>query len=818
MARLYIIELVMPIVILLSLTLLAFFVVVYVSNSGIYPSGIETMYEVHRGDFIYRNWLNGVWFPEYDPDWYNGIELLRVEPPLVPYVLALCQLFMKGNEYIGYLLFIIILLILGCTCWYIVGMRENRPVLGWIMGILWFFMPTNLYTLFGEGNLGRAMVNSLLPLLLFYVSNYLMYGSWRIIPKLIIVFSVIALSSLNYSGMIFIASFIYMTVYLVVNKTGRRYRRLLVALCLPFAIIGIWLFNALKTGAIDFGVAESMGNYFQSIFLSLNPFYRTAVSTDVYYYGIATFLISIFGVLCAKRTQIPGFVTSVFILILSTNLFYPLLSLMPSPRFLLMLRYLSIASGLVLLSLLQWRTLKRKLLVGCLIFLVIDALPSLWFIKGNADGKDPRERYSQIMEETLIDDAKEVTEQRLAFLDGGELGSTAAYIISNFGKELMSTYGYGWQGAATKRNITQLDLALRDGYYPYLFDRMLQLGNDSVIIKKSLLLSEDEGTTYGRLKNAAELSGYYVFSENDNYIFFHQDIEGSWGTTEKYKAIGIGDAAATLSLAYPTIEETEEYNLNHYTFDELAKYDVIYLSEFTYDNLSEAEELIRRLADNGNQIVILADGIPENRENRMKTFLGLTCNLIRFKNSYPELETVDYGVLDCDLFPMSYANWTCYYVSGLDKVLGTLTDAGAEIDFYGTVYNDNIHVLALNIPLFFYLTEDSSIGKIMYDVMIMEPGTMPERVVTPMDIKYYPTEMSIECKDLINTGLGMQDSFKSVRPMISKNYLMAIEDGTTVIRYKYPNFWWGFTISFLGVALTILYTIYLKRRYMDSAY
>lgn len=820
MVSLYIIELVMPIVMLLSWTLVSLLLVDYVSNNGMYPSGTDTMYDIYRGDFIYKNWLKGVIFPIYDPFWYNGIELLRVEPPFAPYVLALCQLIMKGNVYIGYLLFLVVLFIVGSACWYIVGMRENRPILGWVMGILWFFIPNNLYTIFGEGDLGRAMVNALLPLFIFYVSNYLIYGSWRVIPKLIFVYTVIALSSLNYAGMLFIAAFLYMTVYLIVNKTGRRFRRLLGALCLPFAIIGMWLFNAYKTGVIDFGEGDTIENFFQSAFISLNPFYRSAVSNDIYYYGLTIFLIAIFGIVCAKREQVPGFVTALLFLILSTNLLYPLMSVLPASKFMLMLRYFSIAVCLVLLSLMQWRTLKFRFLITCIVFVILDITPSLWYVSGYSNHIDPRQRYEEIMRETFIDEAKEVTNQRLAFLDSGELGSTAAFIISDYGKEIMSTYGYGWQGAATRRNITQLNIAMRDGYYDYLFDRMVQLGNDSVIIRKASLEAElyADDRNYSRLKAAAEQSGYTVYAENDGYIFFHMDVKGSWGTGEKFKALGIGNAAATLSLAYPTIEETEEYNLNHYTYDELAKYDVIYLSEFTYDSLSAAEALVKRLADSGVKIVILADGIPENRENRMKTFLGMTCNIIKFKNGYPELDTVDYGVLDCDLFPMNYADWTCYYVNGLDNVLGTLTDSGAKVDFYGTVYNENIRVLALNIPLFFYLTEDESIAKIMHDAMIMEPGTMPERHIVPMEVTYYPNAMTIDCDEAINTGMGMQESFVSDRPMISKNYLMAIESGNMVIQYKYPYFWQGFFITFLGVTLSILYTIYLYRRSRDSKF
>ncbi|MBO6137657.1 MAG: hypothetical protein J6O71_03500 [Lachnospiraceae bacterium] len=818
MARLYILELIMPIVMLLSWTVVSMLIVLYVSNNGMYPSGTDVMYDIYRGDFLYKNWQDGIIFPLYDPYWFNGIELLRVEPPLAPYIIALCQLLMRGNIYIGYLLYIVIVFIIGSACWYIVGMRENRPILGWFMGIIWFFIPNNLYILFGVGDLGRALANAFLPLFLFYVSNYLMYGSWRIIPKLIAVYTLITLSSLNYSAMIFLASLLYMIIYLIANRTGRRFRRLLAALCLPYAIIGLWLYNAYQTGVIDFGAGEEIENHFQSIFISLNPFYRSAVSSDIYYYGLAIFLVSIFGIICSKRMQIPGFITAIMMLLFSTNLLFPLLSVMPSSKFLLMLKYISIAVGLSLLSLVQWRTLKKKLLFVCLFLLILDTLPSLWYIRGYANSTDPRDRYEKIMDETLIRQAKEVTKQRLAFFDGGELGSTVAFMISDYGDRIMTSYGYGWEGAATKRNISQIEIALRDGYYPYLFDRMLQLGNDSVIIKKTTLEAELYGNDreYFRLKDSAEALGYSVYAENEEYIFFHQDIEGRWGTSEKFRALGIGNAAATLSLAYPTIEETEETNLNHYTYDELAKYDVIYLSEFTYDSLTEAENLVKRLADSGTQILILADGIPENRENRMKTFLGMTCNMIKFKNGYPELETVDYGVLDCDLFPMSYADWTCYYVNGLDKVLGTLTDAGEQISFYGTVYNDNIRVLALNIPLYFYLTEDPSIAKIMHDAMIIEPGQMPERHIVPMKTAYYPTGMTIECEEEVNTGMGLMDCFVSDRPMTSKNCLMGIEAGKMVIEYKYPNLWKGLGLTLLGVLLSVLYSLYLYRRSKDS--
>ena len=53
------------------------------------------------------------------------------------------------------------------------------------------------------------------------------------------------------------------------------------------------------------------------------------------------------------------------------------------------------------------------------------------------------------------------------------------------------------------------------------------------------------------------------------------------------------------SLRFPAVEETDSYNLDDYTFEQLSQYKEIFLDGFTYNDKEAAEELIIRLSEQG---------------------------------------------------------------------------------------------------------------------------------------------------------------------------------------------------------------------------
>ena len=165
-------------IILINLISIALFVLTavlvmyYVSVSGLYPQGSDTMYHIYRGDSLYKAICAGDYYPLINFAWYNGVELMRYWAPLCAYTMAGTQALCGGDMMNGYILFTGLVLFVGALGWIYIGDNEGRPILGGVLGILWFFMPNNLYALFGEGNLPRALSMVFLPI--FFVVNLLL--------------------------------------------------------------------------------------------------------------------------------------------------------------------------------------------------------------------------------------------------------------------------------------------------------------------------------------------------------------------------------------------------------------------------------------------------------------------------------------------------------------------------------------------------------------------------------------------------------------------------------------------------------------------
>jgi uncharacterized membrane protein len=261
--------------------------------------------------------------------------------------------------------------------------------------------------------------------------------------------------------------------------------------------------------------------------------------------------------------------------------------------------------------------------------------------------------------------------------------------------------------------------------------------------------------------------------------------------------------AAQLSLYFPAIEETASTNLNDYTFEELAQYDIIYLSGFTWDDRAEAEALILRLSESGVRIVIEADGIPDDASSRDQSFLGVTRNAVTFSNGYPDLETAD-GLLDTDLFPPGDTQWETVYLEGLDEVRGTVLDQGMKLPFYGTVKNENIVMIGLNLAYFYALTGDASAEKILSEAMELPVGELPVRRIVPVELTATDdtiTAVVPEDEQEVNLTLAYHDLFDSDRTLTAKNHLLYVAGGTTVIRFRYPWLGPGVCVSLLGLVL-----------------
>ncbi len=797
----------------IMLYLMAAIAIAYVIRiGGNYPTGVDTMCHVYKGDVLYHAIRQGNWYPLYDRFWYNCVQMMRYWAPLPVYFLAFCQAIAGGVDLEGYLVFVSLVFYLGALVWLYIGIRKNRLVLGAFMGGLWFFMPNNLYALFVEGNLPRSLSMVLLPLFIYFVSEYLFENNWRSLIRAVPVFVGIALCHVGDAGMIALAMLLFLLVYRILYHRTGKCIPVIVSIILPFMIIGIWLYASLKGGITSTDSSQVMKGFFQDAVISLNPLRRLTRGNTDFYFGFAAFVVAVFGAFCSKRRSMTGFWAALLIFVCTTTSMYTVLSKLPGSQYLWMLRFISIALVMILYSFMMWTSLKRGFVILCCVLLVLDCIPSYGLIWHGIGERTAKENMQLSADASLITKARSITKQRVALMDGSSLGAMAPYLLTDYDEEqTQGTYGAGWQSAATAVNIVELNEAAERGFYPYLFDRALELGNDTVLIKISELKNGSKDIP--DVTNAAKEQEFTLVQYNDSFLLYHREISTVFGTVCKYDGLAIGNAAASLTCSYPDITRGDSANLDDYTFAELSGYKVIYLSGFSYSDKTKAEKLVKRLSNAGVKIIISGDGIPQDAHTKERDFLGVSCQDIYFENGYPILYTAQ-GELDTLLFDKENAQWKTVYFNGLDQAAGYLYDSGMRVDFAGTVYNDNIVFIGLNLSYHYFLTKDENVGAYMDRLMGDQLNSLPDRTIVPLKITYRSDEIRIESpRDNVNTSLAYHDIFHSKQKLLSEHALTVVRHGVTVIRLKYPYVMQGMILSLAGIIGYLFFILWLRRKH-----
>lgn len=798
---------------------LAVVLVAAVAVNGVYPSGAHAMFHLYRGDTILRSVQEGVLLPYYDTMWFNGTELLRFTPPLSGCLLALCQALALGNALHGYLLFLGLLFYAGAIQWLTIGIRMERPGLGALLGAVWFFLPYHLCMLFVEGDLAWCMGAAMLPGFFYRVERCLQRQSGGAVLGVSLNMLLLVMTHIGLAAM----TALCLLVLLAVRGAGLRqtqgFGTLLLAVLAGFLLGGIWIVPYLSSGIMGLDYSEAMAATFQDLAQTLNVRRYIEMGCSTVYFGLALFILLCFTSVFGRRASLPEAWTAVILVLLTTSVSYTVVHIIPGNGYLRMFWVFPAAAALGFLAFLSWDTLRRPALLLLCCLLAADIFPSLPLITGGGMAQIPaEERLEATMTAALLDKAQSVTAQRLAILDEGNLSSEGIFLATAWGEPVPVSGGDERIYASARDRLNRISRALSEGGYLYVFDRCMEMGCDTILIQGALIPQRDweEGT----VDAAAARLGYTLTDTNGAYYLYHVQTGSSWGTVSQYPAIGIGSTAYYTSLFYPAMEETIDPNLDHYTFEQLSGYELLLLSGFTYDDRDTAEELILALSQAGVRVVIEADGIPESRTSNDRRFLGAICNDIEFSNGYPELDTIE-GILNTDLFPREYAKWETVYTEGLDQVWGTLFDNDVELPFYGTVKNENIVVVGLNLSFYYALTQDPSVGRLLTHAMRMPDTRLPARRTVPLDLVYRPCGMDVTTReDYVNTTLAWHDFFQSEQALENHNYLVRVRSGTTRIQLVYPCLPAGAAASGAGLVLMLaaaLRTWRERRQKRDSA-
>ncbi len=807
----------------------------FTARSGTYPAGSDTMFYVYRGDLIYNSIKNsGNFYPLIDPQWYNGVQSFRYWSPLSSYILAGCQALAGGSCFDGYLIFVGLMYFFCAIPWMYIGYRHDRPVLGSLIGAIWFFVPNNLFMLYAEGVLARAISMTVMPIFIVSIYDYLSEGNWKKLITIILSFMFIIMCHVGWAGMVLISVAIFFLFYYILNRRSLRGTHRILNICVSCAlsmiICGIWVIPSLRGGITGIDSSTIMANFFQPLSKSISPV--SIASSKVLnrwsdpavnlspYFGCAAFILGFIGAFLSKRQCAPGFITAVFICLMTTTAAYPILLVLPGSQYLWMLRFFSIALTFLYTSLLFWKSLKKGILGVIMASLIVESFLGIGMMTGRENWVKPQDRYDLLEEQYLIDIGKQETIQRFSAPEPFGGLYEAVYVMAGYGDDRVPiSYGQGVQAASDYRNIIQVNESTERYSFLYTFDRLLELGNDTVLFPIANYSGRAKILNTLDIDSAARKSGYTLVESNDDYRLYHLDdkllenIDKNFGVISDYRGIGIGRGAPTISIDFPMVEETVSWCLNDYSYEELSQYDIVFLDGFTYTDKAAAEEMLIKLSENGTRIIIMADGIPDDEHTGNRSFLGLECFPIRFKNGYPELDTID-GYLNCDLFPAGYTDWLTVYVNGLDEVWGTVDDFEQNLPFFGTVKNDNIVVIGLNLSYHYALTKDPTVGALLSHAYRVNTYELPEREIVPLQIDYYNDRIEILSDyDNVCTTLAWHDIFEPDNGAYTKNRLTFVNKGKTVIKLHYPYFWQGLAVTIFGIATSVIFILINKKSY-----
>lgn len=789
----------------------------YVRASGVYPLGLDIHGHLFKADFLYNEISKGNFYPLYTHFWYNGTQLFRYWAPFPYFFLAIFQFLCKGDIFASYLCFIWMSFSVGGIGWLLFGRKLERPGLGLFFAMIWFMLPDNLRVFFGEGNFLRMFITMLLPYTLYCLWQFVEYRRKKMILPLIILMVVHVFSHLMISAMIGVACAIYLLVYAIANKRYQEPIQALAAMFFSFAVAGIWVYPSLVGGLTAMsssGTSELMASLSAPLTVSLNPLARLGDGITELYYGLSIMLIAVLGLVLSNRKSFPGFLTFVIIVLASTTALTPLIQLIPMSELFWVRRFTPIVYAMFLISLFEWRKLKKPILVVACILLTIDCIFSFNLEKyeSRMNLRATANTIEQTMDDTLFSAAKESTKQRVSLMDLSLMGPMPSYAFCSTEKRIDYVFGWAWQSAATASNIAYLNEAFERENYLYVFDRNLELGADTVIIDKTQVGSKRE---MDKIIYAADRVGYTLSGETEKALMYSFPVNSNFGVISNYNGLAIGTTAELVPGILPSFHPGDKRNIDDYTADELIEYDMLYLSGFFYKDKAVAESIVREAADSGVQVYIDMSRIPTDPLTNRMTFLNVSAQPITFWDRYPSLITDDMTT-DPIHFAEDYEQWNTVYLTELANSEGYAWFEGTKLDFVGKSDSENITFIGFNLLFHAYTADDTAVKNLFDTIMSLDEYALPQRRIVPIEVSYDSNQITIVSpEDNVNTSIAYQDIFKSEQPIREMNNFLIVDKGTTIITMEYPYLIRGIIVSSLGVLIEagILYLIFRKRKH-----
>lgn len=783
----------------ITLMLIASFAVViaWATKDGLYPWGSDTWGHLFKTHFLYKEVIKGNIFPKYTNLWYNGIQPFRYWAPFPYYLILIGELLTGGNSLVSFYIFVGIIYVVGSIPFIILGKSKGNIYLGTIIGIIYFILPDNYRLLFAEGNLPRVVVSMIFPYMVLMMFFYLEKPTNR---KLVVLSALMFLITLTHA-MIAALTGIIMFLFLLIRSivTRRQYKEsvyILISLLLGIVISGIWLYPALKGGIISIDSSSVMESLTYTINQMLNPFYRVTEHTDAYYFGLSVFIITCLGLFISKGQNKASFILVIIIFLGTTKWFLFALQKLPMSELFWMMRFTPMAMVFFLMGIINWKELKTKVMVAIILMILVDCIFTMAVVNASL----PINRANQ-----SIDFATHIATQRVAMMDLSTYDSDPSYFLSysNSNSSIPQVFGWAWQGASTATKIVEINEAFVKGYYNFMFDELLELGSDTIIVRKKYI--ED----HERLVESAKLVGYKLVKEFSEDYVFKYDVNYCFGSKVEYEYLAIGKYSHNIIMAFPEIIAGNDIVFDHYNMDDLKKYKKILLTGFEYDDKLLAESMIKELAENGIEVIIDMTGQESDMYSMRPEFMDVIAQPLNIAGSYPVLD-LDGSSYILDNFSKSTPRFNTFYLSNLDVENGTTKIDNQEMVFYGSKGNDNIKFVGLNLFYYLFSNHDETGLDLVSQMIGISKENLPKRDIVKVQINLKKNRLEINAEPGTLVPIAAIDAFESKQAIYEMDDLLLLIEGNTNIDINYPYLTFGGVISLVGLLALGFFIRYLS--------
>lgn len=752
----------------------------FLYESGLYLHGDAVYAQLYKLDAVAASMREGALFPLYAANWYNGYEIFRCSTPTVYIIIVMLSDIFGADFHISICIFYGIMAFVSMMGFFFFGVKRRKIVAAFLAGITFLLLPSTFTAVILEGNLDLVMGIALIPCILYFLHDFI---TWK--NRLAILPFSVMMCLLIVSHYILAVAFggvlaLYLIFYGFAIKEWKFELAAIGNLLVLYVVMGYFLYPALSGGLLTRSYSSQW-----NVELSL---------------GIPVLAIAILGLITADRKRFAGFFLTIVFIVLSFSVMEPVRKLIPSPTMQISYWYLIPVTAVLLITLLCWERLRMLFLLIALCVMAGEGIPLMLSLQ---EGEDALQESETLIDDYLLAEAAAWTDNRIAFMDMATLGAFPQWYFARQGVDSM--FGWDYENALTVRNQTALNEAFFDGFYDYMFDRLLLYGNDTAVVLKSFL---EEGA-YENLIAAAGRRGYEVVAENENAIVFKETaVESAYGVITNYENLAIGENAHYISYIYPSFGQGASDCIDDYTLEELSQYHKLYLSGFTYREKEKAENMLKELSVKGTEVYIDMQHIPLNAITGKNEFMGVYAQFVQFVENFPVLENENGNQFKLDFQAGRYAVWDTVYVSGCEDVIReAVYEDKSHLVYWGQNHDPNVTFMGFNLIYYYLTTHNQDLKRFLDEAMLLSSDELPQPVIVPLQVERNSSRITVHAEeDRVNCNIAGVDTLEADRILAMQENLLVVNRGDTTLRIVHAGHREGMFLSIIGlIVLGILW-------------